>query len=182
MKVGELCRRLSVPYRHVRYVLEEGLLPRGVKVSPDRGHHRDLEPAQAFWLGMVLRLKTSGVKTPLAVRMADFARSAMQGMTQLSWEPRFAPLHGEFKTSYQWFVDVGDLKVVPLGTTANPSGSEQLHYFDWHPLKGKQAPVKVTPVVILRIDLAELARPLSDETSRSTAEIASLSSDPSYAA
>jgi hypothetical protein len=173
MKVGELCRRLSIPYRHVRYVLEEGVLPKGVEESPERGNHRDLRPEQAFWLGMVLRLKQSGVKTPLAAQMADFARSAMQGIAQLNWEYTFSPFNGRLETCNQWWVEVGDLRYIRLATTACPTREGSIHNFGWFPLKGKRKRANVTPVVTIRVDLAELARLLRDTANQSaTAKVA----------
>ena len=59
MKVGELCERLDVSYRDARYVLEEGILPKGVDENPGKGDHRDLTNDQAFWLAIVLLLKAS---------------------------------------------------------------------------------------------------------------------------
>src|SRR5437764_1096762 len=90
IRIGELCRRLEVPYRHVRYVLERGILPEGVDRSPDRGHHRVLNVPQAFWLGIVLKLKQSGVRAPIAGRVADFAMEGLRGVAQnLNWEWTF---------------------------------------------------------------------------------------------
>jgi hypothetical protein len=158
MQVGELCQRLSVPYRHARYALERGILPRGVAENPGRGDHRQLDAAQAFWLGIVLMLKQSGVKTPLAGQIADFAREAVRGVSQhLNWERTFEPFLGRFETRHRWFVDIGDLQYVRLATTANPSHSG-LYEFPWSAVgKGKPAEGTV-PVVILRLDLSRLAQ------------------------
>src|SRR3954452_17783240 len=121
IQLGELCRRLDVPYRHARYVLEEGILPEGVESEPERGHHRQLTPAQAFWLGIVLKLKQSAVKTPLAARIADFARLAVRSVSQnLAWDPRFSPFDGGLATEGRWYVDVGDLAYIRLATDTNP--------------------------------------------------------------
>src|SRR5436190_3591760 len=110
MKVGELCQRLNVPYRHARYVLEEGILPRGVEESPGRGEHRDLTSAQAFWLGIVLKLKQNGIKALLAGKIADFAHEGVRGIgSNLGWDHGFNPFLGKFDTEHQWFVDIGDL-------------------------------------------------------------------------
>src|SRR6185436_545202 len=106
IQLGELCRRLDVPYRHARYVLEEGILPEGVAPDPERGHHRQLAPAQAFWLAIVLKLKQSAVQAPLAARIADFAKQAVRGVTRnLNWEPTFAPFDGALETEGRWYVD-----------------------------------------------------------------------------
>src|SRR4051794_28808773 len=147
IQLGELCRRLDVPYRHARYVLEEGLLPEGVEPDPERGHHRQLTPAQAFWLGIVLKLKQSAVKTPLAARIADFAKEAVRAVTQnLNWERPFSPFDGELETESRWFVDVGDLKYIRLVTDTNP-GVEGLHEFPWRYLDRREEADGVVPAV-----------------------------------
>src|SRR5436305_15234084 len=99
MKVGEFCQRLGVPYRHARYALEEGILPAGVAPEPGRGEHRDLAPAQAFWLSVVLKLKQNGIKTPLAGQIADFALEGARGIgSNLGWDHRFNPFAGRLYT------------------------------------------------------------------------------------
>ena len=163
MQVGELCTRLKVPYRHARYVLEQGILPAGVEEKPGRGDHRQLAPAQAFWLGIVLMLKQSGVQTPMAGKIADFARDAVRSVTQnLNWEFTFEPFLGRFETEQQWFVDIGDLRYVRLATTANPSHDGLYEFLPWSDMV-KRRPVKgIRPVVILRLDLSSLAQRFRD--------------------
>jgi hypothetical protein len=166
MKVGELCDRLGVPYRHARYVLEQGILPPKVEEKPGRGEHRDLEPAQAFWLGIVLLLKNSGIRTPLAGKIADFTRQALRGVTQNeNWEWSFEPFLGRLKTENQWFIDIGDLKYVRLATTANPS-IDGLFEFRWSEIgnpkrvnidRPEVIKESITPIVIIRVDLAQIA-------------------------
>jgi hypothetical protein len=163
LQLGELCRRLAVPYRHARYVLEEDILPQGVDPDPDRGHHRQLTAGQAFWLGMVLRLKAAAVKTPLAAQMADFAKEAVKtACRRLNWEYTFSPFDGELETDHRWFVEVGDLKYIRLVTDAKPS-DPGLYAFDWFPLGKRHSVQGVVPVVIVRIDVGELARLLRSE-------------------
>jgi hypothetical protein len=157
MQLGELCQRLDVPYRHARYILERGILPGGVDRNPDRGNHRQLTSAQAFWLGIVLKLKESGVRAPLAGQIADYAEESVRTISQgLSWEPGFQPFEGWLETERQWFVDVGDLHYIRIVTDANPS-RRGLYDFDWSEI-GKRKRAEVTPVVILRLDLARMAR------------------------
>lgn len=157
MKVGEFCDRLGVPYRHVRYVLEEGILPKGVAVEPGRGEHRDLDPVQAFWLGIVLKLKESGVKTPLAGQIADFARDGVRGVAgNLNWEHGFNPFLGRFETANRWYVDIGDVTYVRIATTANPS-HDGLYEFPWSVIGKRQTDEHAAPVVIIRLDIARLA-------------------------
>lgn len=158
IQLGELCRRLDVPYRHARYVLEEGILPEGVDPDPERGHHRQLTPAQAFWLGIVLKLKQSAVKTPLAARIADFAKEAVRAVTQnLSWEHPFSPFDGKLETENRWYVDVGDLTYIRLATDTNPS-VQGLYEFPWRYVDRRQTAEGVVPAVLIRVDIARIAR------------------------
>src|SRR4051812_48044479 len=160
--LGELSRRLDPPYRHARYVLEEGLLPEGVDPEPDRGHHRQLTPAQAFWLGMVLKLKQSAVKTPLAARIADFAKRAVRGVTQnANWEFTFSPFDGKLVTDNRWYVDVGDLKYIRLATDTNPS-FDGLFEFPWSYIDRHAVAEGAEPAVLIRVDIARIARLLRD--------------------
>ncbi|HEX4590287.1 MAG TPA: MerR family transcriptional regulator, partial [Gemmataceae bacterium] len=89
LQLGELCRRIGVPYRHARYILEQGILPTGVEVNPGWGNHRTLDAAQAFWLAIVLKLKENGVTAPSARKIADFAREGMSVFTRRlpTWDP-----------------------------------------------------------------------------------------------
>ena len=162
IQLGELCRRLDVPYRHARYVLEEGILPEGVESEPERGHHRQLTPAQAFWLGIVLKLKQSAVKAPLAARIADFAKEAVRAVTQnLNWESTFSPFDGKLDTPHLWFVDVGDLAYIRLATDAHP-GVEGLYEFPWRYVDRREMAPGAMPAVIIRVDIARIARLIRD--------------------
>src|SRR5579862_6936237 len=160
MQLGELCQRLGIPSRQARYVLEEKLLPRGVDPTPDRGNHRQLTPAQVFWLGIVLKLKESGIRTPLAAQIAEYARQAVRGISRgLNWDPRFLPFDGELVTEHQWFLELGDLKYIRLVTDCCPS-QDGLHEFDWTAV-GQLKHIKgVMPVVVVRVDLTRLAEML----------------------
>ena len=163
IKLGAFCDRVNVDEREVRYILERGFVPDGVRKSPATGNHRTFDPGQAFWLAMVLKLKQSGMKTPLAASVADYATEALRGITQnLGWDWRFMPAKGWFDTEHLYFVDVGDLQYVRLVTNACPS-QERLYEFDWHPVQGKREPVKnAEPYVIVRLDLTRIARLFRD--------------------
>lgn len=161
MRVGELAERLGVPYRDVRYVLEQGVLPPGVEESPGRGEHRDLDAAQSFWLAIVLVLKRNGVRVPDARRVADFARQGVRGVTQnLNWEHPFEPFRGRLETQNQWYLDVGDLQYVRVVTTANPS-IDGLFAFPWTDITTRKSADAAAPIVTLRLDLAGLARKMA---------------------
>lgn len=160
MRVAELSERLKVPYRDVRYVLEQGHLPKGVEESPGKGEHRELDPAQAFWLAIVLKLKQSGLRTPLAAAIADFAKTAVHGIARgLMWEHGFQPFQGHMKTDNQWYLDVGELKYIRVATTANPS-VDGLDVMPWSVIGKSQTVRGVDPIVVIRVDLARLARVL----------------------
>ena len=158
IKLRDICQALEVGDRNARYVLERGYVPKGMSESPGSGEHRDFSPHQAFWLGMVLKLKESGLKTPLAARIADYAGGAIRTTTQnLGWDWRFLPRVGRFDTEHQYYVEVADLTYIRLVTNACPSQSD-LYYFDWCKIKKLGAPVKdVRPCVLITLDLALIA-------------------------
>src|SRR4051812_15436256 len=147
--LGELCRRLDVPYRHARYVLEEGLLPEGVDPDPERGHHRQLTTAQAFWLGIVLKLKRSAVKAPLAARIADFTKETVRAVSQnLNWDSTFPPFDGRLEPRNRWYVDVGDLTYIRLATDCRP-GAEGLYEFPGRYVDRRETAEGVIPAVLI---------------------------------
>lgn len=168
MRVGELAERLQIPYRDVRYVLEQGVLPAGVEESPGRGEHRDLDAAQSFWLAIVLMLKRNGVRVPDAQRIADLARHGLRGTTQnLNWEHPFDPFQGRFETTNQWYLDIGDLQYIRVVTTANPS-FDGLFAFPWTDIATRKPAASATPIVTLRLDLSGLARMMVGDGPRPT--------------
>ncbi|REJ97680.1 MAG: hypothetical protein DWQ35_01390 [Planctomycetota bacterium] len=166
MQVAELTRRLGVPYRHVRYVLEQGILPKGVAESPGRGEHRDLTPAQAFWLAIVLVLKENGVKTPMAGKLADHAARAIPGIAaNASWEWHYNPFQGRIDTEFEWYLDIGDSKYVRIATTANPS-VDGVFEFEWSKIGRFGTVREVDPLVVIRLDIARLGRLLKEQSPR----------------
>ena len=162
MQLGELCSRLNVPYRHLRYILEQGILPKGVDADPGQGEHRDIEPQQAFLIGIVIYLKQNGIRTPLAGKIADYAIEAVRWAVGygLGWDHRMHPYWGIFETDHQWYVDVGDLTYVRVVTTANPSKGGALEEFPWSPIGKRVNAPDAKPIVIIRLDLARLAHML----------------------
>src|SRR5262249_37301211 len=115
-QLRELCTRLGVSYRDARYVCEKGWLPAGVAPQPGRGNHRQLTPAQAVWLGIVLRLKACGLTTRAAARVAARAER-VRGMTRnLGWDWPFAPFDGALETDRRWYLEVGDVRLVRFVT------------------------------------------------------------------
>jgi DNA-binding transcriptional MerR regulator len=168
MRVGELAQRLGVPYRDVRYVLEQGVLPPGVEENPGRGEHRDLDAAQSFWLAIVLMLKRNGVRVPDAQRVADLARQGIRGVAlNLGWEYPFDPFRGRFETENQWYIDIGDLQYIRVATTANPS-FQGLYTFSWTAITTRKSAENAAPIVTLRLDVSRLARMMAGEGLRPT--------------
>lgn len=161
MQIGELARKIDVPYRHARYVLEQGLLPSGVDENPGRGEHRQLGPKQAFWLALLLILKANGLRAPLAAQIAEHLRINVRSIAgNMNWDCTFNPFLGKFETEYQWVADIAGLRFVRVATSANPSHRGHLFELPWHEIGAHPMP-KVQPVVFIRIDLAGLAQKLT---------------------
>ena len=84
VQMGEICRRLAVRERDARYVLEQGHVPEGVDGAPESGNHRQFGPRQAYWLGMVLKLKAIGIQTH--VRMPQVSQFGLRtGTVMARW-------------------------------------------------------------------------------------------------
>jgi len=158
MLLGELCRRLDVLPRHAKYVLEEGFVPPGADHEPGTGNHRDLSPAQAFWMGIVLLLKKTGLRTELAARIAAHSLEAVRSVARsLGWDPAFNPIVGKLKTRNRWIVEVGDLKCIRLLTDTNPSGDGELESLAWKELATLRDAKEFSPLVAIQMDLARIA-------------------------
>ncbi len=157
----EFCELFGVPRREVRYVLEQGFVPDGVRRKPSTGNRREFDPGQAFWLAIVLKLKEFGLKTPLAAKAADHAVRVLRGVTQnLGWDWQFSPMAGQFDTNRQYYVEIGDFKFIRSVTDASPS-EKGLRPFEWHPIEGKHNPPEgFRPFVTLKLDLVRIAEVL----------------------
>jgi hypothetical protein len=165
LRVGELCRRLDVPYRQVRYILEENILPLGVDPAPARGNHRQLTAAQAFWLSMVLKLKASCVAAPQAATIADLTQGLFHKTVDTRrYDPDFAPFAGRLRAKLNWYLEIGDLRWFRvLAEQEKPlkrvfSGVWSFWHAAFSVPEGDW-----TPVVSLRLDLTRLARLLCRE-------------------
>lgn len=163
IQLRDICQALAVEYRHARYVLEKGFVPKKVAKSPQSGHHRQFTAPQAFWLGLVLKLKEAGVKTPVAARTADYAVQALRTVSQnLAYDSQFSLDRGQLVTPHQHFLDVAEFKYVRYGTDSEPSRQGQLMHFDWHALKAPGKPLPgLRPCIALRLDLSEIGRRLA---------------------
>ena len=162
MGTGELAKRLKADYREMRYVMEQGVLPRGAAGSPGRGEHRDLSVAQAYWLAVVMSLKAAGVGVPVAGSIAQYAEYAVHGVTRrLNWDHNFMPFQGRMDSEFLWYLDVADRKYCRLVTTANPSGGGRLEELLWVEFGTMREAKGISPVVYIRIDLGGIARLIS---------------------
>lgn len=166
IKLNVLCARLGVSYRDARYALARGITPKGVENDPGRGNHRLFNWAQAFELAVVLKLKAAGFHTPLAGMISKFA-ARIEGLSVgLAWDSEFAPLHGKFTTEHRWYFDIGDGRYVRHVTDASPRKGGSLEEIEWVDARNSRLARSAAPVVIVRIDLAQIARLLADEPTR----------------
>jgi hypothetical protein len=171
IQLQDICEALDVRDRDARYVLERGFVPKGVYIKPSSGTHRKFSGGQAFWLGMVLRLKATGIKTPLAAQIADYAARSVQTVTQnLGWEYPFLPSHGRLKTEHSYLVEIADLKFIRFGSNASPSCGGKIEWFDWQCVSKPGFKVEnVRPHVTICLDVAEICRSLNRVFERSSA-------------
>jgi hypothetical protein len=156
-RLQDVCGRLGVSYRDARYICEKSWLPEGVEREPGRGNHRWLTPAQAVWLGIVLKLKAAGLKTSKAAQIAAFATRVQEYSCNGGWEPGFAPLSGVFETQRRWYVEVGDMRHVRFVSDAYPS-KEGLFETPWVDMTKRRTVAASDPIVCIRIDISALAR------------------------
>jgi hypothetical protein len=163
IQLGDLCELLDVDQREVRYILEQGHVPKGVEENPKTGNWREFGPDHAFWLAIVVKLKQAGMKMPLAAQIADVVKQGMLRMSQnLSWDPTFLPMRGWFETDHQHFVDIGDLEFIRLVTDANPS-HEGLYEFPWQPIARRGIfDTEFRPFVVHLIDITHIASLLAE--------------------
>lgn len=156
-RIQDLCDRLNVPYRDARYICEKAWLPDGVEREPGRGNHRRLTAAQAVWLGIVLKLKASGVQTAMAAKITAFACRIQDYSCNAGWDWRFAPFSGAFATEHQWYVEVGDMQFVRFVTDAYPS-QPGLYQTPWVHMDSRREARQAQPIVCIRVDVSALAR------------------------
>jgi hypothetical protein len=101
LKLRALCDRIGVNYRDARYVLAHGMVPRGIDSDPGRGNHRVFNQWEAFWLAIVLKLKSAGVKPKLAAEMAGWSDRVKGLAVNLGWDRHFSPFDGQLATEKQ---------------------------------------------------------------------------------
>lgn len=164
MQIGEIAERLKAPPRTLRYILEEGIVPTGVDPNPGRGEHRDLDVHQTFWLAMVVVLKQSGLKTPLAGAIAGevMYRLVIASLPRRSrkYEFDWSGETGGSTDEARWYAEVGDLVAVRL--VVQPPGQPHLTT-EWETLRDRRQRVPTSePLVTIRVDLTTLASILRD--------------------
>lgn len=160
LKLHEFCERVGCSYRDARYTLDRGVVPQGIDAAPGRGNHRQFDPAQAFYLGLVIKLKIAGIKLPVAARIVQWA-TKVQGMSSnLGWDWRFKPFAGAFKTDKTWILEVAE-GCVRIGTDANPSRAGVMDYTPWTNMDKRKSGTVESPVVMIRLDLSALAARLA---------------------
>ena len=165
IELAEFCLLLDVPSREVRYVLDQGFVPKGTEKSPSTGNRRKFGPGEAIWLGIVVKLKQTGIKVPLAAELADYAMQSVRTITRnLNWDWGFQPELGKFDTENSYVFEIADRKYVRISPTANPS-TKEIYSFDWHHAKKPGAVARnVRPIVIVAVDLGEIAATLGGAT------------------
>jgi hypothetical protein len=137
-------------------------------MSPESGNYRQFDARQAFWLGMVLKLKQFGIVAPLAAKIAGYAEQSCRTASQhLSWDFGFDPTQGKFDTNHWYVVELGGvedagLEYIRFGTGAGPSPGDRIVYFAWHRRDTPGRPIQgLRPCVILRLDLSLIAQLLA---------------------
>jgi len=164
IQLGQFCAALRVRPRDARYILEQGYVPLGVDVAPNSGTYRQFDPRQAFWLAMVAKLKESGVAVPLGAKIADYCERSLRTVARnLGWDPRFGPDLARLETEHQYFAEIAERRFIRIGSDAAPGAAGQVRFFDWHRIGRGLKPVRdLRPCVVLRLDLAEIARQVEE--------------------
>ena len=167
LKLSEFCDRIQVDEREVRYALARGIIPKGIRKAPGRGRHRQFDARQSFWMSLVLRLKAAGIKTPLAGEIAKWSERVKGYAVNLGWDWKFSPFDGQLRTEKKWVLEVGDAKYVRILTDACPTRTttESLEATDWVRMTTKKIEASANPIVVVQVNLSELARLLLGERS-----------------
>ena len=163
LKLRDFCDRIGVKYRDARYALAHGMVPNGIHAEPGRGKHRVFNYQQAFWLAILLKLKSAGIQPKLAAEMATWAQRVKGFAVNAGWDWRFSPFDGNYATEKQWFLEVGDGQLVGIMTDAFPDREEVVDVSGWVHMETRKRKKDANPTVIVRIDLSLLANRLHDK-------------------
>jgi hypothetical protein len=156
-KLRDICSHLSVDYNGARYALARGILPPGIDPDPGRGRHRAFSQDQAFYLATALKLKEIGLTLPRIQEIVPWTRKIQEWSYNAGFDPSFEPFTGGLQTQSQWFLDVGDGRVVRLRTDAGPS-NPAMESSPWVTISSRREAPNAKPSVIISIDIAEIAR------------------------
>jgi hypothetical protein len=160
IQLREFCRLFNWPDRPVRFILEQGYVPKGVEESPSTGNRREFGPRQAFWLAIATHLRLSGMRTKSAAEVAELTVDGVRSLAHnLGWDPSFEPAAGFFQTDFKHFLDVGDLRYIRIATDSHPS-KRVLFEFPWRLIKKSGEVRDVNPFVIIRLDVSKVASAL----------------------
>lgn len=159
MYAADLTRKLNVPYRTVRYVLERGHAAHWIPAEPGSGHHRNLSDGQAFALAMLVTLKQAGLRMPEAEAVTRLVEEGLRTLARgLGWDPGFQPFRGELQTARTWLAEIGDAAAFRLQTDAHPSRAgvlKALPWTTWH--RPRQELKGYRPCITVCINLSRLA-------------------------
>ncbi|PQO36386.1 hypothetical protein DTL21_10845 [Bremerella cremea] len=172
IQLRQFCELFNVEHREVRYILEQGYIPKGVMKSPSTGNRREFQPDHALWLGIVLKLKQVGIRTPLAAMVAERAVEGMTIFAQLyGWDYGLFPFKGRLDADQNYFMDIGDLTCIRFVFDVFPTGRvsrdfrirmRARRYLGWQPVDGSRCPVQdFEPFVTLRVDLLRIIKLLN---------------------
>lgn len=148
MQIGELAERLDVPYREVRYVLEQGFVPPKAEKQPGKGSHRQLDSEQVIWLAILLSLKKNGLAVPAAAKIAKLAMAK-----PVKTNPGDVLLHG---ADYD-FIDVANQRFVRFSVDDAQAQDHTAQQGMWFDSKSKKE-VRFDPLVYFRLDVQAIAQ------------------------
>lgn len=165
LKLHDVCDRIGVEEREVRYALARGIIPAGMTETPGRGCHRLFDTRQAIWLGTVLRLKSAGVHTPVAAEVVRCVDRMDWRSLARDWDWSRFPLQGGSSSEGTWMLEVGDHAIVRICTDAVRSRLRQWDATDWVCMRSGRIEKDATPLIIIQINVSALARLVAGDES-----------------
>jgi hypothetical protein len=140
------------------------MIPEGVEGEPGRGNHRSFNYRQAFWLAIVLKLKAAGIQPKRATEIARWAERIRGFAQNAVWDWTFAPFDGQYTTDRQWYLEIGDGTYVRFLSDANPSREGLGDESGWVHMQTRTLCPDAHPVVLVRLDLSQLAALLAEKS------------------
>lgn len=158
IKLSELSARIDVEERELRYALARGIVPDGIPKTPGSGHHHQFDFRQSFWLAVAVRLKAAGLKTPLAGKIVKWCeRDSRAGFFNTS------SFIGQLLSEETCRLEVGDAKYVRIVSYAKSGSPQQNRNTAWERLRKSRTCTDANPIVVVQVNLTELARLLLGE-------------------